>query len=145
MIATEIQAALTVFFGALAGGITNTLAIWMVFHPYEPPRLFGRPFRMLQGAIPKQKARLAAAIGDAVGTRLLTPEDLTRMMQEPAIRAAFDTRLSGFLAAALERPRGTLADELPASVVDELRGLLDDVADSLLDRLDDYLAGDAFH
>lgn len=144
MIGYEAQAALTVLFGALAGGLTNTLAIWMVFHPYEPPRLLGRRFRLLQGAIPKQKPRLAAAIGNAVGTRLLTPDDLTRMMQQPAIRAAFDARLSAFLAAALDRPRGPLAGELPDPVVDELRDLLDDAAAALLARLDDYLASDAF-
>lgn len=144
MIGFEAQAGLTVLFGALAGGITNTLAIWMVFHPYEPPRLFGRRLGPLQGAIPKQKARLAAAIGNAVGNRLLTSEDLTRMMREPAIREAFDARLASFLAAALERPRGGLAEELPAPVIAELEDLLDDAADALLSRLDDYLASDAF-
>ena len=72
-----IQAFLTVAFGALAGGLTNSVAIWMLFHPYEAPKLFGRPFRLFQGAIPKNQARLAAAVGRTVGNKLLTEEDLT--------------------------------------------------------------------
>lgn len=144
MIAAAAQAALTVFFGALAGGVTNSLAIWMLFHPYEPPRLFGRRLRWLQGAIPKNKARLATAIGRTVGTRLLTPEDLARIAAEPAFREAFDERLARFLDAILDRPRGSLAEELPAPIVSELGALLDQAADRLLDRLDEYLASEEF-
>src|SRR5690606_36246007 len=91
------EAALTVLFASIAGGVTNSVAIWMLFHPYEPPRVFGRPLRAFQGAIPKNKARLAAAVGRAVGTRLLTAEDLARTMSEPAFRAAFDERLAAFI------------------------------------------------
>ena len=36
------KALVTILFGAIAGGLTNTIAIWMLFHPYEPPKLFGR-------------------------------------------------------------------------------------------------------
>ncbi|HEX7117614.1 MAG TPA: DUF445 family protein [Longimicrobiales bacterium] len=144
MIDATSQAALTVVFGAVAGGVTNSVAIWMLFHPYEPPRLFGRPFRSLQGAIPKNKARLAAAVGRAVGTRLLTAEDLARTAAEPAFRQAFDERLTGFIRGVLDRPRGSLAETLPAPLAAELRALLDETAAGLLSRLDAYLAGDEF-
>ena len=36
--ASVLTAAAMVFFGALAGGLTNAIAIWMLFHPYEPRR-----------------------------------------------------------------------------------------------------------
>ncbi len=144
MIDKATQAALTVLFGSLAGGITNSLAIWMLFHPYEPPRLFGRRLRALQGAIPKNKSRLAAAIGRTVGTRLVTPEDLARIATQPAFREAFDARLTGFLRSTLEHPRGSLAETLPAAVAHEVRTLLDEAARSLLARFDAYLASDAF-
>lgn len=139
-----LQALITVAFGAAAGGITNSVAIWMLFHPYEPPRIAGRQVRGLQGAIPKNKSRLAAKIGGMVGNQLLTPADLARTVREPAFRSAFDRRLSAFLANVLERERGSLAEELPAEVVAELEPILDDVVESLVDRLDDYIAGDAF-
>ncbi|HSE28485.1 MAG TPA: DUF445 family protein, partial [Gemmatimonadales bacterium] len=63
-----LQALATVAVGALSGGVTNAIAIWMLFHPHEPVRLL---FFRLHGAVPKNKARLAKSIGKTVGERLL--------------------------------------------------------------------------
>lgn len=139
-----VRATLTIVFGSIAGGVTNSLAIWMLFHPYEPPRLLGRRLRSLQGAIPKNKVRLAGAIGRAVGTRLLAPEDLARIVSEPEFREAFDERLGRFIAAVLDRERGPLSEILPAPLLAELRALLDEAVDRLLERLDEHLASDEF-
>ena len=116
----------------------------MLFHPYEPPRIFGRPVRRLQGAIPKNRARLAAAIGRTVGTRLLTPEDLAQAVAEPAFRDAFHDRLHHFLDAAFHREWRPLARELPPALVAELRTLLDGATASLLARLEESLESDDF-
>ncbi|MEX0843094.1 MAG: DUF445 family protein, partial [Gemmatimonadota bacterium] len=62
-----LRALLTVGFGSLAGGLTNTLAVWMLFHPYRPVRLAGRDLPFLHGAIPKNQGRLAEAVGRTVG------------------------------------------------------------------------------
>lgn len=138
------QAVLTIVFGAVAGGITNSVAIWMLFHPYEPPRIRQRPLRWLQGAIPKNKARLASRIGRTVGTQLLTPEDLARTVGAPPFRQTFDERLSAFLTDILERERGALADELPPALTAELETLLNEAAEGVLKRLDTFLASDDF-
>ncbi|MEA3245840.1 MAG: DUF445 family protein, partial [Gemmatimonadota bacterium] len=63
------ELAINVVVGTVAGGITNAVAVWMLFHPYE--KRFG-----LHGAIPKNKARLATSIGRTVGERLLTADDI---------------------------------------------------------------------
>ena len=135
---------MTIAFGALAGGITNSVAIWMLFHPYEPPSLFGRSIRIFQGAIPKNQARLAAAVGKTVGTRLLTEEDLTLTFADREFRGAFDDRLSHFLETVLERERGSLRELLPPGVIAELESILEEVTELGLDRLQEYLASDAF-
>lgn len=132
-------ALVTVAFGAVAGGITNAIAVWMLFHPYEPPRVFGRSVRLLQGAIPKNKARLAAAIGKTVGNKLLTGEDLARTLTEPGFRTAFDEKLSEFVVGMLDRDRESLTALLPPDVITELRGVLRQAADGLVKRLDIYL------
>jgi uncharacterized membrane protein YheB (UPF0754 family) len=144
VISTTLEVAITVAFGSLAGGITNTVAIWMLFHPYDPPKLGRRPIRFFQGAIPKNRDRLARAMGQTVGERLLTGDDLARALAEPSFRNAFRDRLDAFLRGALETERGSLEELLPPAVVDELRPILDDVATSLLARLDDYLRSDEF-
>jgi hypothetical protein len=140
-----LRALVTVVFGALAGGLTNTVAIWMLFHPYEPPKLFGRwRLGFLQGAIPKSQARLAAAIGRTVGNRLLTPEDLTRTFANREFREAFDERLSGFLDEVLHRERGSIREMLPAHVASDLEAIVADAIGHGVSHLRQYVASEAF-
>lgn len=139
-----IAAIITILFGALAGGLTNTVAIWMLFHPYEPPTLGRVRFGWLQGAVPKNQARLASAIGRTVGGKLLTPDDLQRIFAEAEFRAAFDDRLAAFLDDVLHEERDALTEVLPESVVPEIERLLESVLDHSLQRLDEYLASETF-
>ena len=139
-----IRAALTVVFGALAGGLTNSIAIWMLFHPYESPRLGKRNLKMLQGAIPKNQARLAEAIGRTVGTRLLTPEDLSKTFSDESVRKTFDGHLSGFMDSVLHTERGSLRDLIPERMHTQTEEILQEVADFGLARLKDYLDSDRF-
>jgi uncharacterized membrane protein YheB (UPF0754 family) len=139
-----IGAVITIAFGALAGGVTNTVAIWMLFHPYQPPRIGRWRLTGIQGAVPKNQARLAAAIGRTVGGRLLTEEDLARTFAHAEFREAFDERLAAFLDEALHRERGSLRDMLPAGATPEVERLLRDVLDHALARLHDHLRSERF-
>lgn len=139
-----VRILVTIAFGALAGGLTNTVAIWMLFHPYEPPRLFGRRLKLLQGAVPKNQERLASAIGRTVGTRLLTEEDLTRAFTNTEFRAAFDERLRAFLEEVLLRERPSFRELLSPALMEELEPVLDDVVDHGLARLEGWLHSEAF-
>ena len=139
-----ILSVLTVVFGAMAGGLTNSIAIWWLFHPYDTPRLGKRDFKLLQGAIPKNQARLAAAIGRTVGTRLLTPEDLSKTFSDETVRDAFDEHLSGFLDAILNTERGSLRDLIPERMHDQTEQIIQEVVDFGLVRLHEYLDSDRF-
>jgi uncharacterized membrane-anchored protein YjiN (DUF445 family) len=139
-----LHALLSVLFGAIAGGVTNSVAVWMLFHPYEPPRLFGRRIRLLQGAIPKNKERLAGAIGRTVGTKLLTGEDLAHTIREPAFRNAFDHQLRVFIARSFEQDRASLLEVLSPPLAQEVRAVLAHTLDGLLARLSAYLETDEF-
>src|SRR5688572_24089512 len=127
-----IRALVTIGVGAISGGLTNAVAIWMLFHPYELRGL--GPFR-IQGAIPKNKARLARTIGRTVGERLLPPEDLATRLSAPAVRAAFDQAVAQFLDGILDRERGPLREqldpELAASLDQAMAGLAPRVADGI--------------
>lgn len=136
-----VEALLTVFFGALAGGITNAVAVWMLFHPYESRGL--GPFR-LHGAIPKNKARLAKSIGRTVGERLLSEEDLARQLASPDLREAFERALATLLERTLNTPRGPLRDELPPAVAAELERALEPLADRMAARLAEFVRGPGF-
>ncbi len=139
-----MQALIKIVFGAAAGGLTNTVAIWMLFHPYTPPKLLGRPVRWLQGAVPKNQPRLAAAIGRTVGTRLLTPEDLTAIFSEGEFRNAFDERLGVFLDDILQKERGSIRELLPPDAAPRLEGLLDSLVDHTVLRISEYVHSERF-
>ncbi len=139
MLENLIVPLLTVAFGALAGGLTNSVAIWMLFHPYEPPRIRGRAVGFLQGAIPKNQPRLAAAVGRTVGDRLLTESDLERTFADEEFRRAFDRRLSEFVDALLLEERGSVREILPASILPEMEAALDHSADRACARVAGYL------
>ncbi len=139
-----LRVALTIGFGALAGGLTNTVAIWMLFHPYDAPRIGRWRIAFFQGAVPKNQPRLAAAIGRTVGNRLLTPEDLARTFRDVEFRQAFDHRLGMFLDELLVRERGSLRDLIPAALMEELEPVLDDSIELGLAKLSEYLESERF-
>ncbi len=140
-----IQALFTIGLGALAGGVTNQVAIWMLFHPYQPPKLFGRwPVRFMQGAIPKNQPRLAAAIGRTVGNRLLTPEDLAGTFAEGEFRDAFDSRLAHVVDEVLTRERGSLRSMIPPALAQDIDTLVEEALQRGLEQLDQYIASDGF-
>src|SRR5688500_852017 len=82
-----VQLAVHVIVGTVAGGLTDTVAVWMLFNPKK--RRFG-----LQGAIPKTQARMAHSLGRTVGERLVTPGDLQLELGRPELRDAFELRLA---------------------------------------------------
>ncbi len=139
-----LRAIVTILSGALAGGLTNTVAIWMLFHPYRPPRLWRWRIRLLQGAVPKNQARLAGAIGRTVGNRLLTEEDLTRVLSEPEFREAFDEGLERFLHEVLEVERGSLRDLLGPEVMSMAEPVVEEVLEHFISRIEHHMESAAF-
>ncbi len=136
-----IQGAVTVSVGAISGGLTNAVAIWMLFHPYEPKRVAGFTFH---GAIPKNKDRLAKTIGRTVGERLLTHEDLQRQLTAPGLKEAFVRALDGWLQGAMTKEYGSVREMLPPAVTSELDGAMRALAPRLAERFVEFAGTPAF-
>jgi uncharacterized membrane protein YheB (UPF0754 family) len=83
-------------------------------------------------------------VGRTVGDRLLTEEDLGRILGSPEFRDAFDERLGAFLDGVLERERGPLRELLPMEVTTELDRLLEEAVEHLAARLDEWIGTDDF-
>lgn len=128
---------LSVAIGTMAGGVTNAIAVWMLFHPYE--RRYG-----FQGAIPKNKARLAKSIGRTVGEKLLTPKDLLDELHRAGFRETLDARLAEFIQRALEVERGSLRELLPPSVLPEVERALAGLGPVIWTRVEQYATTPAF-
>lgn len=144
MLENLIAPLLTIAFGALAGGLTNSVAIWMLFHPYEPLRVRGRKIGLLQGAIPKNQPRLAAAVGRTVGNRLLTESDLERTFADEEFRRAFDRRLGEFVDVLLLEERGSIREMLPESILPEVESALHHSLDRVREQIAAWLDSEEF-
>ena len=66
--------------GAVIGYITNDIAIRMLFRPHEAKYIFGVRVPFTPGIIPKEKTRIAGAIGKAVSENLMNREVLEKSL-----------------------------------------------------------------
>ena len=80
---------LNFFITPIMGGViamsTNWLAIRMLFRPHTEKRIFGIRLPFTPGLIPKERARIAGKMAEAISTRLLTPEVLAAELQDPTL------------------------------------------------------------
>lgn len=66
--------------GGVIGYITNDIAIRMLFRPQTAKYLFGMKIPFTPGIIPKEKGRIAEAIGGAISQNLMNQEVLQRYL-----------------------------------------------------------------
>ena len=136
-----IKAALYILAGALSGGLTNTVAIWMLFHPYEPQG-FGR--LKFQGAIPKNKARMAKTIGKTVGQRLITPGDMAKHLGSQDLMDAFAGTLRKLISSVLEQERGSLRDEMTPAFTAEIERALHAISPTIAVKVQSFVGSEEF-
>lgn len=68
--------------GAVIGYGTNYIAVKMLFRPLREVKVGGFTVPFTPGIIPKRKDQLAKALGNAVGSNLLTNKDLENLFLE---------------------------------------------------------------
>lgn len=66
--------------GGVIGYITNDIAIRMLFRPHKPKYLMGIHVPFTPGIIPKEKGRIAEAIGGVISENLMNKEVLERYL-----------------------------------------------------------------
>ncbi|EIT85872.1 hypothetical protein A374_08554 [Fictibacillus macauensis ZFHKF-1] len=78
-----IELLFLVVVGAVIGGLTNLIAIRMLFRPYNPWRIgkFHVPFT--PGLIPKRRNQIAVQLGETVNKHLITPQGLQKKLTDP--------------------------------------------------------------
>lgn len=79
--------------GAIIGGITNAVAIRMLFRPHNACYIGSWRLPFTPGLIPKRKSELARQIGKIVDEHLLTPESIEQKLNEPEFRGELEAVL----------------------------------------------------
>lgn len=73
------------FIGALIGGLTNHLAIKMLFRPHEAKYIGKWRLPFTPGLIPRRRDELAVQFGKTVTNYLLTPETFRKKLLTPSM------------------------------------------------------------
>lgn len=85
---------LPILVGAVIGYITNNIAIKMLFHPKKEIYIGKWKVPFTPGVIPKNRKRIANAIGTAVSEQLLTKEDIIGKIQNSNAKQIFADKVT---------------------------------------------------
>ncbi|MEK4221355.1 DUF445 family protein [Bacillus sp. FSL W8-0116] len=72
-----------VIIGAVIGGITNAIAILMLFRPYRSLYIGKWHIPFTPGLIPKRRKEIAFQLGKMVSDHLVTPQSIQKKFQDP--------------------------------------------------------------
>jgi len=112
------------------------LAIWMLFHPYNPVKLLGITI-WPQGMIPRHRARLAQSIGNAVGNELVSQETVFHALFETGF---FSRKVEGFVTSYTEELLSTVYPSLIEALPTGARAPVLDTIAALQYRLAEHIA-----
>ncbi|MFW5794856.1 MAG: DUF445 family protein, partial [Bacillota bacterium] len=71
----------TLLYGGV-GWLTNVLAIWMIFHPYQEKRIASFKLPFTPGVVAKNKGRFALSMGNFVEKELLKANSAAELIEE---------------------------------------------------------------
>jgi uncharacterized membrane protein YheB (UPF0754 family) len=125
-----------IVFTTLHGFGAAWLAIWMLFHPYKPVKLFGLTV-WPQGMIPRHREKLAESIGNAVGNELVSQQTVFDALFETSF---FHNKVGDFVGVytndLLSKVYPSFIDALPSHA----RAPILDTISALQYRLAEYIA-----
>ncbi|CEA01115.1 hypothetical protein BN1048_01240 [Jeotgalicoccus saudimassiliensis] len=151
-----IQVLLMALVGALIGGMTNTIAIKMLFRPYEAKYIFGKRLPFTPGVIPLRRDEASTKLGEIITGHLLTPEVFENKLRSPEtdrlimhfIDRQIETIETERLTPSyfLERLSAGLTDKIVDSFNDEIRTKVTEEGQKLYVRtIDDIMPDDALN
>lgn len=135
----EISYIVAPLLGGIIGYITNDIAIRMLFRPHKAKYVFGVRIPFTPGIIPKEKGRIASAIGGAISENLMNKEVLEKNLLSDEMIAKIIRSIDSFFATQKnnrESVRDFLAHYLTGEDIEKLicglkNGLTDQVSTKL--------------
>jgi uncharacterized membrane protein YheB (UPF0754 family) len=113
------------FICAFIGWLTNYIAVKMLFHPKEPKKFLGLT---IHGVFPKRQKALAQNLGWMVEKELVSHEDITRVIQDPALLEKFQSTIEVYVDTFLQEKLSSLSPMvsmfLQGSMLEKVKGML---------------------
>ena len=128
-----LKYAVPILVGALIGYCTNYIAIKMLFRPKNPVKIGSVKLPFTPGIIPKNQPRIAKAVGEAVGEKLFTSDDIKDVLQSEEMKSNITGSLMG-----LVTTDRTIEEILKGNMGDEKYGeVIDKVYDTVCDKIEE--------
>ena len=117
--------------GAVIGYITNDIAIRMLFRPHEAKYILGVKVPFTPGIIPKEKVRIAGAIGKAVSENLMNREVLEKSLLSDEMVAKIGNAIDEFVATQSSNDETIEQFACHYLPPDDIAAMRDDVTDGI--------------
>ncbi len=83
--------------GAVIGGVTNDVAIRMLFRPYAAWRVGGLRVPLTPGLIPRERAQIAYAIAETFTEHVLDSDQVADLLLTDRVRATLKDKVAGMV------------------------------------------------
>lgn len=139
----ELSYIIAPLLGGVIGYITNDIAIRMLFRPHAAKYLFGIHIPFTPGIIPKEKGRIAEAVGGVISENLMNKEVLEKYLLSEDMIGKVRSAVEEFVA--VQKKNGeTLAEFLCHYLSEEeIRNISESVNKSITKQTYDKLADSA--
>lgn len=107
--------------GALIGYCTNYIAIKMLFLPRKEVWIGKCKLPFTPGVIPKNKPRIASAVGTAISEKLLTQNDIAESIKNSSIKENAVSSITDFLMQDATSLKNIIADLCPNKDIKEIK------------------------
>lgn len=132
----QLKCLLMPLIGGLIGWITNALAIWMLFHPYEEMRILGVRVAFTPGLIPSRLKDLAVSVASTVKDHVFTAEEVEKLLKELKLEDLVAHELTKVLPSPLDNwSRSLVTGLLREKLASIGRGLSREMRQEVEDRL----------
>ena len=134
-----VQIASLILFATIHGYLGAWLAVRMLFRPRNPVKLLGITI-FPQGMIPKHRARLAEAIGKAVGEELVSQETITdELFKKDFLRRKIQGVIDSYTEEILSSNYPSLVEALPANVREPVLDAISSLQLKVAEYIEDVL------
>ncbi len=130
--------------GAVIGYLTNSIAIKMLFKPYQEWRIMGIKVPFTPGVIPRHREEIARNIGKMVGNILLNEETLKKQLSSSHSQEVLDKVLHKNIDDLLDYDAPALYKMIPNSLQALFNSYYSKIKQSLRKTLFQLFSGDIF-
>ena len=131
----ELQYIVAPLMGGVIGYITNDIAIRMLFRPHKGKYIFGMKRPFTPGIIPKEKGRIAKAIGGAISENLMSKDVLEKNLLSEEMLAKIRKAIDGFFESQKRNPETVREFLLHYLSEEEVRNALCNVKQNLSEQV----------